>query len=1395
MKNNYNYKESLTTENNSINNAKNYNINKSSYFKIPNEKSIYLDISKENKDTHKKNSFRIIINHFSLKNKNTFRRIITLIITNKITFLIYCFIIKLINPISTKKSFYKKRNLDSIRSINIKVDNGTKLKIINSNYIPDRIYINGIKSTIDDSGYVNIEKGVGNIVTLEWDSKEEKYSKLFQNILSITEVNFTNFNISGISSIKSMFVGCQNLRIINFNDFDTSSISDMESLFEGCSSLTSLDLTSFETSNLKYTNSMFKECSSLTSLNLSNFYTPNLQRMQEMFSGCDLLKFLEIPNLDTSNIRDMGSVFNGCISLISLDISHFNTKKVTNFNSLFNRCSSLAFIDVSNFDTSLVTDMGYMFNQCYKLTSLNLSNFRTSKVENMAHMFRGCKKLRSINISHFDISEVINMNFMFFECESLLSMDFSNFSISQKNMEEIFASCSSIQSIKFSKEYKLVGKIDHMFSGCSSLKSLDLSNFDFALNNNFESLFKGCSSLTSLDLSNLDTLSVTNMAFMFYGCKSLKTLHITNLDTTKVQSINSMFYNCSSLTSVDVSSFNTSLVTDMAYTFYNCKKLESLNLTGFNTSLVTNMNSMFDGCNSLTSLNLSSFNTSLVENMKNMFFGCIKLTSLNLSNFNTKTVKNIGYMFSGCTNLEYINLYNFYDGNITTFNDLIYGSTDNLIYCLKNETISKQIKFELSLKKCSLNDCSNDWKTKRKKIIEKKAICTDSCLTDNLYRYEYESFCYEKCPKGSHSSKKDKYICETNLYECVAKYPFVFVNNRSCIEECNCKEFFENICTINIDNTNNHSILISNIIRGIQEGLINDHIEKEIFKDLNDIIKLENDTLYQLTSSFNQKNKEYKNYSSLILGQCEDTLKKRYSISSKDTLIIFKTEKYIKGILIPLIEYEIFNPNSKAKLNLDYCKLENINIDFYIPVSINETISFKHDPNGTYYNDICFTYTTEFNTDIIIYDRKIEFNNNSMSLCQDNCTYKGYDSVKKRALCNCQIQSRALSQINKDQIIYKFLNINKDYNIKVLQCYQLLFSKKGLIKNIGNYIILLIILINIFSAVYVYVKEYELLCEQINEILDIKLQESEIETNSKKDLKYDDQLKENSTDIFTSSKKSNLQNNYSKSIIDDSKGESNNSVNNILNNNNNNKLKNKTKNKNKKNIKILDYNDYEINTIPFREAVENDKRTFSQYYISLIKIKHILIFTFNQKKDYNSKAIKLCLFFMHLVLFILINVLFFNDSLMHKIYEKKGKYLLSETLPRIIYSTIISSIIIIALKKVLLSQQNILEIKHEKIKHNLNARVLIALKRIKIKLICFFVFGILFLIFFWYYISCFCAVYINTQIYLIKNSLLSFSISLIYPFIYCLLPGILRVASLKGPGECLYKISLTIELL
>ena len=45
----------------------------------------------------------------------------------------------------------------------------------------------------------------------------------------------------------------------------------------------------------------------------------------------------------------------------------------------------------------------------------------------------------------------------------------------------------------------------------------------------------------------------------------------------------------------------------------------------------------------------------------------------------------------------------------------------------------------------------------------------------------------------------------------------------------------------------------------------------------------------------------------------------------------------------------------------------------------------------------------------------------------------------------------------------------------------------------------------------------------------------------------------------------------------------------------------------------------------------------------------------------------------------------------------------------------------------------------------------------------------------------FCAIYINTQIHLIKDTLISFGLSLFYPFCINLIAGIFRIPSLSDP--------------
>ena len=131
----------------------------------------------------------------------------------------------------------------------------------------------------------------------------------------------------------------------------------------------------------------------------------------------------------------------------------------------------------------------------------------------------------------------------------------------------------------------------------------------------------------------------------------------------------------------------------------------------------------------------------------------------------------------------------------------------------------------------------------------------------------------------------------------------------------------------------------------------------------------------------------------------------------------------------------------------------------------------------------------------------------------------------------------------------------------------------------------------------------------------------------------------------------------------------------------------------------INYNDYELNDLSYKKALNLGKRTYFLYYISLLKIKHILIFTFYTNTDYNSKKIKIILFLFSFSLYFSINALFFIDNTIHKIYEDQGKYDFIYQIPIILYSTIISSVISTIIKYFSLTEKNILEIK--KIKYNI----------------------------------------------------------------------------------------------
>ena len=1041
-------------------------------------------------------------------------------------------------------------------------------------------------------------------------------------------------------------------------------------------------------------------------------------------------------------------------------------------------------------------------------------------------------------------NDLINCNAMFYELSNIIRIDLSKFDSSKViNMVGMFASCEQLESIDLTNlDTSKVTSMANMFSKCSSLTSLDLRSFNTLNVGDMSKMFMSCTSLISLDLSNFKTPNLKNMSFMFFLCIVLVSIKMNNFITSSVLSMDSLFSNCKQLTSIDISYFDLSSAHQLNQIFATCSTLKEIHINFKNTSNINYMSKLFYKCNSLEIIDLGNMDTSSVTTMTEVFSDCYSLKSLNIGNFNISKVEMINKLFYGCDSLISLKINNNF--NINSINDMsnILNSNGETKYCINDDKTQNNFG---NIK----NNCNDICFKENKKINLEKKICLSECSEQN-YRYEYNGICYESCPVGTFSFD-NSFICKkTSNYEAnIIESSLIkdsLINNtlndstleantiiidiltfkniikeNSSIERSNLISTIEDILTeemitdLSIRNNSLIDIKINNITNNIIKGNID--LSNLIYEEKKDIIIKENNTIFEITTSNNQKNNEYKNISTIDLGECETILRRIYNINESLPLIIFKVDYFIPGILIPVIGYDVFHPLNKSLLNLTYCQKSEVNIN--IPVSINESILFKYEPDSEYYNDICFPYTTDNGTDILLNDRHDEFKSKNYSLCENNCKFKGYNKDKKKYNCNCGIKLNqiVISEINENNNILlsnNFTNENINTNMVTMKCYYTLFTKDGLDKNIGSYIIVSSTIIFIILTIFFYKVGFPIIEENINKIIESKkkirnkFKESTRRVVNHKIIKKKNKkkhihnptkrkllkkssnkaklsIKNNSSDIKLNSKLE-----HTKSSVMHIKEKNDLSEINIYNNNRkkNNSKKNKINND-------YDYNDFELNNFTYEEALKNDKRGFCLYYISLIRTKNPLIFSFCPLNDYNSRIIKLCLFLLLVIIIYASNALFFNEKLIHRIYRDEGIYNFKCFIPYIIYSFLISHILYCLIKYVFLSERNIIKIKNLlKIRSDLD-KVDKIKKHLNIKYICFFPLGLFLHIIIWYYLSSLGSVFQNTQIFIVKNVLICFGISFVYPIFINILPSAFRIISLNKKKRCFYNLSRFLQLI
>ena len=252
-------------------------------------------------------------------------------------------------------------------------------------------------------------------------------------------------------------------------------------------------------------------------------------------------------------------------------------------------------------------------------------------------------------------------------------------------------------------------------------------------------------------------------------------------------------------------------------------------------------------------------------------------------------------------------------------------------------------------------------------------------------------------------------------------------------------------------------------------------------------------------------------------------------------------------------------------------------------------------------------------------------------------------------------------------------------------------------------------------------------------------------------------------------------------------------------------LKNKIKNENngiheindirKDTIDFIDYLEPSLDDLDFDDALKKDKRKFCIYFYELIKERQIIANTFFATDALKPKTVKIMLFDLNIILYFVINGLFYNEDYVSEVYhlEKEDSFFsfFPRSIERFIYTTIVSLVINIIVECFMVDESKIkgILIREKENETNLKYEMTLLIKKLYSSIILFILVSFFLYIVFFYYLLCFNYVYPHMQIEWIKSSITIVIIMQILSIISCFIQTLLRFLSFRCKSEKMYKIS------
>ena len=243
-------------------------------------------------------------------------------------------------------------------------------------------------------------------------------------------------------------------------------------------------------------------------------------------------------------------------------------------------------------------------------------------------------------------------------------------------------------------------------------------------------------------------------------------------------------------------------------------------------------------------------------------------------------------------------------------------------------------------------------------------------------------------------------------------------------------------------------------------------------------------------------------------------------------------------------------------------------------------------------------------------------------------------------------------------------------------------------------------------------------------------------------------------------------------------------------------INNKTLSKNLGNMRLKNknanyaYTDEELNGMDFNDAYHHDNRPFIRMYWSYLVNNHIILNAFFADTYLDLRIIKISFLIYTFEISFFLNAIFYTDKYISDTYQNEGVLDFVSSLPKSIYSVIVTMIAGNLLKMLSSSKYKLNKIIKERENkldylNSMNSELL----KLRKKLIIYFIFVFVLGLFFLYYVSAFCAVYQNSQLFWFYGCLESMVIDLFTPFIISLLFAILRFISIKKQFKFFYVLA------